>query len=93
MCMYGYYGLLGLLPTSGENFKSTGPLEIYLLRKMMTFNTYFTRCVCVCVCVCVSACRVNNSSVNKTAYRCYDHLGMVRCMFKGFPNTCINFLF
>ncbi len=65
--MYGYYGLLGLLLTSGENFKSTGPLEIYLLRKMMTFNTYFTHCVCV------SACRVNNSSVNKTAYRCTWH--------------------
>ncbi len=84
MCMYGYYGLLGLLLTSGENFKSTGPLEIYLLRKIMTF---ILPAVCVCVCVCVSACRVNNSSVNKTAYRCYDHLGTVRCMFKGFPNT------
>ena len=30
------YGLLGLLPTSGENFMSIAPLEIYLLRKMVT---------------------------------------------------------
>ncbi len=30
------YGLFGLLPTSGENFKSTAPLEIYLLRKIVT---------------------------------------------------------
>ncbi len=30
------YGLLGLLSTSGENFKSTAPLEIYLLTKMVT---------------------------------------------------------
>ncbi len=29
------YGLLWLLPTSGENFMSTAPLEIYLLRKML----------------------------------------------------------
>ncbi len=29
------YGLFGLLPTSGENFISTAPLEIYLLRKMV----------------------------------------------------------
>ncbi len=35
--------------------------------------------------MCVSACRVNNNSVNKTAYRCCDHLGTVRCMFKGHP--------
>ncbi len=32
-CMYG---LLGLLPTSGDNFKSTATLEIHLLRKMVT---------------------------------------------------------
>ncbi len=31
-----YFGLLGLLPTSGEHFKSTAPLEIYLMRKMLT---------------------------------------------------------
>ncbi len=30
------YGLLGLLPTSGENFKSTATLEIYLLGKIVT---------------------------------------------------------
>ncbi len=35
-CFLCMYGLLGLLPTSGENFKSTAPLEIYLLRKMVT---------------------------------------------------------
>lgn len=29
------YGLLGLLPTSGKNFMSIAPLEIYLLRKMV----------------------------------------------------------
>ncbi len=29
------YGLFGLLPTSGEHFKSTTPLEIYLLRKIV----------------------------------------------------------
>ncbi len=29
------YGLLWLLSTSGENFMSTAPLEIYLLRKMV----------------------------------------------------------
>ena len=27
------YGLLGLFPTSGEDFMSVAPLEIYLLRK------------------------------------------------------------
>ncbi len=35
-CCLCLYGLLGLLPTSGENFMSTAPLEIYLLRKMVT---------------------------------------------------------
>ena len=30
------YGLLGLLPTSGENVMSIAPSEIYLLRKMVT---------------------------------------------------------
>ena len=30
------YGLLGLLPTSGEHFMSIAPSEIYLLRKMVT---------------------------------------------------------
>ncbi len=35
-CFLCMYGLLGLLPASGENFKSTAPLEIYLLRKMVT---------------------------------------------------------
>ncbi len=32
-CMYG---LLGLLPTSGANLKLTAPLEIHLLRKIVT---------------------------------------------------------
>ncbi len=35
-CFLCMYGLLGLLPTSGEYFMSTAPLEIYLLRKMVT---------------------------------------------------------
>ncbi len=35
-CFLCMYGLFGLLPTSGENFKSTAPLELYLLRKMVT---------------------------------------------------------
>ncbi len=30
------YALLGFFPTSGENFMSTAPLKIYLLRKMVT---------------------------------------------------------
>ncbi len=30
------YRLIGLLTTSGENFKSTAPSEIYLLRKKVT---------------------------------------------------------
>ncbi len=33
------YGLLGLLLTSGENFMSTAPLEIYLQRKMVMRST------------------------------------------------------
>ncbi len=32
------YGLLGLLPTSAENFMSTAPLEIYLLGEMVTYS-------------------------------------------------------
>ncbi len=43
--------MFGLLPTSGENVMSTAPLEIYLLRKIMTchmLNTYFT-CYSYCV--------------------------------------------
>ncbi len=35
-CFLCMYGLLGLLPTSGENFMSTAPLEIHVLRKMVT---------------------------------------------------------
>src|SRR4029434_8036036 len=31
-----FLGLLGLLPTSGENVMSIAPLEIFLLRKMVT---------------------------------------------------------
>ncbi len=30
------YGLLGLLPTSGEHFMSAAPLQIYLLGIMVT---------------------------------------------------------
>ncbi len=30
--------LLGLLPTAGENFKSKAPLEMYLVRKMVTHS-------------------------------------------------------
>ncbi len=29
------YGILGLLPTSGETFMSTAPLEIYLLGEIV----------------------------------------------------------
>ncbi len=35
-CFLCIYGLLGLFPTSGENFMSRAPLEIYLLRNMVT---------------------------------------------------------
>ncbi len=45
------YGLLGLLPTSGDNFKSTAPLEIYLLRKTVTCSILILPTVCVCMCV------------------------------------------
>ncbi len=34
-CFLCMYGLLGLLPTSSENFKSTAPIKIYLLRKIL----------------------------------------------------------
>ncbi len=44
------YGLLGLLPTSGENFMSTAPLEIYLLRKMVTCLILILPAVCMYVC-------------------------------------------
>ncbi len=42
------YGLLGLLPTSGENIKSTALLQIYLLRKMVT-------CLILILLACISA--------------------------------------
>ncbi len=35
------YGLLVLLLTSGDNFKSTAPLQIYFLRKMVTCSIFF----------------------------------------------------
>ncbi len=38
-CFLRMYGLLELLPTSSEHFKSTAPLEIYLLGKMVTCST------------------------------------------------------
>ncbi len=42
LCMYG---LLGLLPKSGEHFMSTALLEIHLLEKYGdVFNIYFSRC-------------------------------------------------
>ncbi len=37
-CFLCMYGLLGLLSTSGVNFMSTTPLEMYLLRKLMLIN-------------------------------------------------------
>ena len=40
LCMCGLHGLL---PTSGDNFMSIAPSEIYFMRKML-FNTYFPRC-------------------------------------------------
>ncbi len=41
------YGLLGLLPTSGENVMSTSPLETDLLRKMVTCSILILPAVCV----------------------------------------------
>ncbi len=41
------YGLLGLLLTSGENFKSRAPLEIYLLGKMVTCSILILPAVCL----------------------------------------------
>ncbi len=40
--MYGYW----LLPTSGENFFSTAPLEIYLPGKMVTCSILLLPAVC-----------------------------------------------
>ncbi len=39
------YGLFGLLLTSGENIMSIASLEIYLLRQMVVFNTYFIKMI------------------------------------------------
>ncbi len=50
------YGLLGLLPTSGENFKSL--LEIYLLRKMVTCYIYIYIYIYVYIYMYVLKCRV-----------------------------------
>ncbi len=50
------YGLLGLLPTSGENLMSTAPLEIYLLRKTVMFNNYFTHYIRMCIYICMYVC-------------------------------------
>ena len=41
------YGLLGLLPTYGEHFMSIAPLEIYLLRKMVTCSILILPAVCI----------------------------------------------
>ena len=41
-------GLLGLLPTSGDNFMSIAPSEIYLLRKMLTRSILIFPVVCCC---------------------------------------------
>ena len=43
---FGMYGLPGSLPTYGENFTSTAPLEIYLLRKMVTCSIRILPAVC-----------------------------------------------
>ncbi len=61
-CFLCMYGLLGLLPTSGENFMSTAPSEIYLLRKMacsililpavyIYIYIYIYMCMYMCVCI------------------------------------------
>ncbi len=42
------YGLLGLLPTSGDNFMSTAPLEIYLLRKRVPCSILILPAVYMC---------------------------------------------
>ncbi len=41
------FGLLGLLPTYGENVLSTAPLEIYLLGIMVTCSILILPSVCV----------------------------------------------
>ena len=48
------YGLLGLLPTSGENVMSIAPLEIFLLRKMVTCSILILPAVYIYLCVCVN---------------------------------------
>src|SRR4029434_5367014 len=68
LCMYG---LLGLLPTSGENFMSIAPLEIFLLRKMVTCSililpavsiysvsqyVYMAKCNCCLSVACAKVC-------------------------------------
>ncbi len=40
------YGLLGLLPTSGENVMSTAHLEIHLLGKMVMCSILILPTVC-----------------------------------------------
>ena len=40
------YGVPGLLPTSGENFMLIAPLEIFLLRKMVTRSILILPAVC-----------------------------------------------
>ncbi len=39
-CFLCMYGLLGFLPTSGDNYLSTAPLEIYLLTKMVACSIF-----------------------------------------------------
>ena len=46
-----YVDYFGLLPTSGDNFMSLAPSEIYLLRKMLTCSKYyFPRCIYTVLC-------------------------------------------
>ncbi len=42
------YGLIGLLPASGENVMSTAPLEIYLLREMVMCSILILLIYCNC---------------------------------------------
>ncbi len=41
------YGLLWLLPTSGENVMPTALLETFTWKNGDMFDTYFTHCVCI----------------------------------------------
>lgn len=39
------FGLFRLLPTSGDNFMSLSPLEIYLLKRMLMYSTLISSAV------------------------------------------------